>query len=95
MFEASGRGIKCKFNGRIMVLASIGTSQTGKEVDLEIYNSNGSPSERNVINISQGTISSGYVFDVNNGAVISAGFNSNSLSFTVYGNSTLVVVRIK
>ena len=95
MFEASGRGIKCKFNGRIIVLASIGTSQTGKEVDLEIYNSNGSPSERNVINISQGTLGSGYVFDVNNGAVISAGFNSNSLSFTIYSSSTLVVVRIK
>ena len=95
MFEASGRGIKCKFNGRVIVLANIGTSQTGKEVDLEIYNSNGSPSERNVINISQGTVSSGYVFNVNNGAVISAGFNSNSLSFTIYSSSTLTVVRIK
>lgn len=95
MFSASGNGIKCNFTGRVMVIANIGTSQTGKELDLEIYNSNGSPSQRNTINISQGTVNSTHVFEVNSGAVITTGFNSNSLSFTVYKDSTLILVRIK
>lgn len=95
MFSASGNGIKCNFTGRVMVCANIGTGQTGKELDLEIYNSNGSPSQRNTINISQGTVNSTHVFAVNSGAVITTGFNSNSLSFTIYKDSTLILVRIK
>lgn len=95
MFSASGNGIKCNFTGRIMVIANIGTGQTGKELDLEVYNSNGSPSQRATININQGTVNSTHIFEVNSGAVITAGFNSNSLSFTIYKDSTLILVRIK
>jgi len=95
MFSASGNGIKCNFTGRVMVCANIGTGQTGKELDLEIYNSNGSPSQRATININQGTVNSTHVFEVNSGAVITTGFNSNSLSFTIYKDSTLILVRIK
>lgn len=95
MFSASGNGIKCNFTGRVMVCANIGTGQTGKELDLEVYNSNGSPSQRATININQGTVNSTHIFEVNSGAVITAGFNSNSLSFTIYKDSTLILVRIK
>lgn len=95
MFSVSGNGIKCNFTGRVIVMPNIGTGQTGKELDIEVNNSNGSPSMCSVINISQGTVCPMYVFDVNSGAVLTVGINSNSTSFTFYSNSSFYIVRIK
>ena len=95
MFSVSGNGIKCNFTGRVIVMPNIGTGQTGKELDIEVNNSNGSPSMCSVINISQGTVCPTYVFDVNSGAVLTVGINSNSTSFTFYSNSSFYIIRIK